>query len=172
VVKAQLRGKHHSKKPIMPKPGPPEPCPQPAKTPCPYCGPRILNHPSPTARALVTGVSIAGHSIAVEPPVEITNLHIEINGKVSPLIQTRDMDKIRAMNGQPFRNTNDAIRYLKCGKCGATMPESVATAHLVECQPGGAVCGRCKKSFPPTELVAHMRRCESIVSASSVATPE
>jgi hypothetical protein len=75
--------------------------------------------------------------------------------------QPKDKNKVRAMNGQSFRNEPvPRPLFLKCGKCGTTMPEYTVDDHLLKCQPNGAVCDICKKLIPAVGFLEHIKNCK------------
>ncbi|MFA5377232.1 MAG: hypothetical protein WC455_15890 [Dehalococcoidia bacterium] len=49
--------------------------------------------------------------------------------------------------------------YLRCGKCGVSVPESRVTEHLKQCQPQGARCGKCGMVIPAEQFLEHFKAC-------------
>jgi len=79
---------------------------------------------------------------------------------------SRNKDIARAVVGHPFRNHKPApVEYLKCGKCGAVIPEYLVTEHLVGtetkpgCQPIKTECGKCKAFIPSIDFLKHFKNC-------------
>jgi hypothetical protein len=76
--------------------------------------------------------------------------------------KTKNGDVLRALSGQPFRNNTPQVLMFQCGKCHETMTETLATAHLLKCQPNGAICDNCKKVFSAKEFVEHIKQCLAV----------
>lgn len=59
-----------------------------------------------------------------------------------------------------------AVLYLRCGKCGVSMPEYRVTEHLVGtptvlgCQPVSTECGKCKRLIPSRDFIVHFKGCD------------
>ena len=49
--------------------------------------------------------------------------------------------------------------YFGCGKCGHSISEGAANAHLAKCYPDGVPCGKCRKIITEYDFVAHYKSC-------------